>query len=119
MSTIDRGPLAGPASLVPLVELDVDGDLDVTQAIELSEQLEDALRVRPQRLVIRLDRCPHLDAQVVRVLLDAHRALWETGGRLILSGCRPETSRLLDIMGLADVFEIESSGAFLDQAVLP
>lgn len=88
----------------PLVEVFCDEDLDISTLWQFGERLEDAVRLRPERLVVDLSACRYLDAQVMTVLLEAHRALYRTGGVLVLRGASESARRLLALAGLSDVF---------------
>jgi anti-anti-sigma factor len=94
--------LTGP----PVVEVVVEGELDVSSVGRVRETLHDALSVRPQRLVVDLTACPFVDASALTMLLDIHRRAWRAGGVLTLRGCSPRVLRLLSLTGLRRVFDI-------------
>lgn len=94
-------------SVLPVVQIDVLDALDVSTLMRLSEQLEEAVSLDPDRVVVDLSRCAYTDAQAIRVLLDAHAALRARGGRLCLRGAGTDTLRLLSVVGLDDVFALE------------
>ena len=95
-------PGSGPA----VVEVIVEGELDVTSVSRVREHLHDALSVKPQRLVVDLSRCPFVDACALTMLLDVHRRAWQSGGVLTLRGCSPRVLRLLSLTGLRRVFDL-------------
>jgi anti-anti-sigma factor len=107
MTTMMPAPSA--ESVLPHVELRLSEDLDISTLPMFRDQLEDALSLRPERVVIDFSACRYLDAQAIRVLLDAHGTLWRSQGRLVLRDCSPETTRLLALAGVLNVFEIEQS----------
>ena len=110
MTTVMPAPSA--ESVLPFVELRLADDLDISTLPMFRDQLEDALSLRPQRIVIDFSACRYLDAQAIRVLLDAHGAMWRSEGRLVLRDCSPETTRLLALAGVLNVFEtVRSSRA--------
>lgn len=94
---------------LPVVEVRLAEDLDIATLPSLENQLEDAVRLRPARLVIDFSACRYLDAQAIRLLVDAHGELWEVGGRMVLKDCSEETLRLLALAGVLEVFDLESS----------
>lgn len=94
-------------SVLPMVELRLVGPLDVSSLIRLGEQIDDAVSLAPERLVVDLSQCDYMDAQAIRVLLDGHRAMWLQGGRLLLRGVNPAAKRLLAIAGVQDVFSFD------------
>lgn len=106
-------------TMLPEVELRLTDDLDISTLHLLREQMEDAISLRPHRLIIDLQACRYLDAQAITVLLEAHRGMWRIQGRLVLRGCSPETLRLLAIAGVLNVFETEPATARPDLRVLP
>lgn len=91
---------------VPLLEVRLQEDLDIAALASLQDQLDDAVLLRPARLVIDFSGCRYLDAQAIRVLVDTHRALWREGGRLVLKGCNEDALRLLALAGVLEVFEV-------------
>lgn len=99
----------GHQAVAPLVEVVVGYDLDISALPRLRDQLEDALRLEPQRLVLDLSGCGHLDAQAIVVLLDVHKAMYELGGRLVIRSAGLQAVRLLTLAGVQDVFAFESS----------
>lgn len=101
-------PDATSSSVLPQVELRITDDLDISTLYVLRDQVEDALTLRPHRLIIDLSACRYLDAQAITVLLDAHTAMWRAEGRLVLRGCSPDALRLLALAGVLNVFEIET-----------
>ena len=93
---------------LPLVELVVqEADLHPDRKAWLQAQLEDVLRVRPQRLVVDLSRCEVVHADALRALLRAHLGLRRSGGVLVLRGVRPRVSRTIGLSGLSAVLDVE------------
>lgn len=88
--------------------------LQVTEALDAGSfqqfwsDLEAAAARRPERLVVDLSRCPYLDAQAIRLLLDIHQLIWIQDGRLVLRGARPPVTRLLELAGVTNVFVLEN-----------
>lgn len=73
----------------------------------LAAQLDDVLRVRPERVVVDLTDCPTIDAGALRVLLEAHVELRRRGGVLVLRGLCARLDRVIGLTGLTDVFDVE------------
>jgi anti-anti-sigma factor len=94
---------AGPTETV----IAMPADLDISTLGRFREQLELAAADRPARLVIDFAACRYLDAQAILVLLDVHQQLWRADGRLVLRDCNPDTTRLLALAGVIDVFLLE------------
>ena len=93
----------------PTIHVEVDGDLDHAVVPRLREQLTDALSLRPARLVVDLSRCTFFDVSGINLLLDAHRQIWQQDGRLTLRGAQERHLKLLALMGLRDVFDLETT----------
>ncbi len=97
---------AGTSS-IPLVEVEIDGTLDVSMLHSLHNQISEALTLHPELLAIDFARCRYLDAQAIRVLLDAHTLAWKRGTRMVLRNCQPDSIRLLAMAGVLRVFEMD------------
>lgn len=100
--TVDGTPALSQA----VVEVVVDGELDVSTVDRVRETLHDALSLKPRRLVVDLSRCPFVDAGALTMLLEVHRRAWRSGGTLSLRGCSPRVLRLLSLTGLRRVFDL-------------
>jgi anti-anti-sigma factor len=85
----------------------VPADLDISTLGRFREALEKAVSANPVRLVVDFSACRYLDAQAIRVLLDAHQQLWRLDSRLVLRACNPDTRRLLALAGVLNVFQLE------------
>lgn len=96
---------------LPYVEVRLGEDLDIATLASLQDQLDDAVLLRPARLVIDFTACRYLDAQAIRLLVETHGALWREGGRLVLRDCSEDTLRLLSLAGVLEIFEVETSQA--------
>lgn len=88
---------ATEAPTVPLLEIRVTTPLCADTAGTVDHLLDDAVTLRPTRLVIDLSECEYVDATGIAMLLDAHRRIWRDGGRLILQGMSPRLHRTLQI----------------------
>lgn len=95
------------ATPTPLVEIVVSERFDATTALRLRDRLEDALRVRPARLVVDLTRCPAFDASGLRVLLEVHCEAMRAGGELVVRGAGDRVRRVIALSGLEGVFALE------------
>jgi anti-anti-sigma factor len=97
----------------PAVEVCITGELDYATVPRMREQLRDALSLRPQRLVVDLSRCTFFDAMGINMLLEVHRQAWRQDAGLTLQGCSPRHLRILALMGLHGVFDIDVDGLAL------
>jgi len=95
----------------PLVEIVVTDELVASTVPRLRDRLEDALRMRPERLVIDLTGCPFADATALALLLEVHRKARRQGGLLVLRSPSPRVLRALTLTGLQNVFTRETGPA--------
>ncbi|GAB3826687.1 STAS domain-containing protein [Dactylosporangium cerinum] len=73
----------------PLVEIMVTEELDAGSEPRVRALLEDALTLHPEQLIVDLAGCPFIDATAIGMLLDIHRQVWTSGGRLTLRALTP------------------------------
>ena len=102
-TTTERSP---SRTGVPLVLLVV-REQDACRGSWLQTQLEDVLRVRPDRVVVDLSECSALDSGGLRALLQAHVELARRGAQLTLRGLSPRLVRVVRLCGLTDVFAVQ------------
>ena len=93
------------------VEIQVQGELDLSTVPRMRERLFEALSLRPDRLVVDLSDCTFFDAMGINMLLEVHRQSWRQHADFSLRGCSERHYRLLALMGLRNVFEIEGRRA--------
>jgi anti-anti-sigma factor len=94
----------------PEVEVCIKGELDYATVPRTREQLHDALSLHPQRLVVDLAGCTFFDAMGINMLLEVHRQAWRQDAALTLRGCSQRHLRILALMGLHGVFDIDVDG---------
>jgi len=115
-STMAKGEAAGDCCC-PVIEVCVQGALDLATVARLSERLYDALSLKPSSLVIDLSQCPFFDAVGINLLVEVHRQAWRQQAAFTLRGCSPRHLRVLALMGLHGVFEVD--GTMTAAAVAP
>ncbi len=91
----------------PPVEVVITEELDLAAVPRLRALFEDALRMRPERLVVDLDSCAFVDATALGLLLEVHRQVRRQGGSLVLRHVRPRVARLIALTRLHGVFTLE------------
>jgi anti-anti-sigma factor len=79
--------------------LAIAGEIDIATVGQLRDRLIAALAHRPTRFGLDLSGVTFADSQLIHVLLQARAMI--PGGRLVVSGCRPQVARLLGVCGLA------------------
>ena len=87
-----------------LVTVRVCEELDIASQARVSERLQEALELRPKRLVIDLQDCAFLDTTGAAALVDARRTAQQLGTDLVLTGVSPRLTNLLTMCGLDGVF---------------
>jgi anti-anti-sigma factor len=73
------------------------------------ELIAEAVALGVQRLVVDLHRTTGLDASAIVVLLDAHRDMVRSGGRLTLRNPSGRVRRILRLCRVERVFDIEKA----------
>lgn len=73
--------------------------------------IAEAVTLRPQQLIIDLSASPLVDAAAIAVLLQAHRTLVHSGGRLILRRPVERVRRIMRLARVDQVFEVEDPSA--------
>jgi anti-sigma B factor antagonist len=86
----------GPRSRV----LALDGELDLAVAGRLRAALERAQRDGCEQVMVQLEGCQFIDSTGIAVIVHAHRALAESGGRLATYGAADQVKRVLTVSGL-------------------
>jgi anti-anti-sigma factor len=84
----------------------VKGELDPHTAPKLRDRIDDAVAAGSSEVVLDLSQLDFIDSSGLRVIISAHKAAVERGGRLVLRSPSPTAKRLLDITGLLDHIEI-------------
>ena len=92
----------------PTTVLHVAGDLDLASAGQLRGVLRDLLdRGDVRRLVLDMAGLEFLDVTGLNVIVDAQRVLSGDGGTLALRSPRPMVLRMLKLLALDEVVEVE------------
>lgn len=84
----------------------VAGELDVNTAGPFREVLAATQAQHVATLVIDLSRLRFIDSNGLHLLVEALKRQRETGGEVLLRSPRPQTRRVLKIVGLTQVFTI-------------
>ncbi|GAA1377212.1 hypothetical protein GCM10009661_46600 [Catellatospora chokoriensis] len=97
---------ATAAQAVPLVEVQVKGDLDAQAAPEVNRLLEEALALRPQQIVVDLADCDTIDAAGILLLMDAHRRAVRDGGAVALRSPSERARRALRLAKVDRIMQL-------------
>jgi anti-sigma B factor antagonist len=87
----------------------VSGEIDLYTAPALREALTKAIESGAQRLGVDLRSVPFMDSMGLGVLIGARRRLAERDGQIALISEEGPVRRVLDVSGLATVFQVVGS----------
>jgi anti-anti-sigma factor len=83
------------------LELQVEGELDLSVAGEFQERL-DAAAVEDVDVLISLEGCDFIDSTGIAAIVSAHKAMETRGRRLLVCSPSGQVSRILAVTGLSD-----------------
>jgi anti-sigma B factor antagonist len=84
----------------------IKGELDAYTAPALEEQINNLVSDRVVNIVLDLSETGFLDSSGLRAILTAHRRLGSENGSLMLRSASEPVTRLLEITGLTDHFQV-------------
>ncbi|MFC7759882.1 STAS domain-containing protein [Catellatospora bangladeshensis] len=91
---------------IPEVEVSIVGDLDAWSAGHASQVLDEAMRFRPEVLVLDMARCRSLDTAGALLIVQTHQRMRYSGGSLSVRSALPQvvmTLRAADEYGALHV----------------
>jgi anti-anti-sigma factor len=91
---------------IPVVEVQVIGDLCGPALPGFETSVLEALTLRPALLVVDLGRCPLIDAAGIGMLLDLHRQMRRRDSRLAVREPTAQVRRLLRIARVDQILDI-------------
>jgi anti-sigma B factor antagonist len=87
--------------------LDVSGDIDFANSVEVRESLLREIRgIRAPRVVVNLSQVRYMDSSGVASLVEGLKASRDLGSRFILFGLSPSVREVLQLSRLIKVFEV-------------
>jgi len=89
-----------------VVVLKVSGRLEINQALELEESINNQINAGNKFMVFDLGEVHYLSSSGIRVFIATLRQLKDIEGRLILSNLSPNVVKTLKIVELDGLFEI-------------
>jgi anti-sigma B factor antagonist len=100
--------------------VNISGELDLYSAPELKESMSRLIEQGKSRLVIDMSEAIFIDSTAIGVLVGGLRRVQELGGSLDIVCTHKEILRVLEIVGLDQVFDIHESrkDAFASQAAV-
>jgi anti-anti-sigma factor len=90
---------------IPVVEVQVVGDLCGPALPRFESSVTEALTVHPAVLIVDLARCPLIDAAGIGMLLDLHRQMRRRESRLSVREPSPAVQRLLSIARVDQILD--------------
>jgi len=82
------------------------GEIDLSSSPELRESLLSALRDKPARLIVNLDKTPYMDSSGVATLVEAMQKAMRSQTKLVLCGMEEKVRSIFEIARLDAVFTI-------------
>lgn len=89
--------------------LAVTGAIDLQTRVKLLDAGHQALTSSPSRLVLDLDKVTFIDSTGIGALVELGHDASDGGGGLVLRDPSRRVMRILEISGLADAWELEST----------
>lgn len=80
---------------VPQVEVCIVGDLDAWSADQANRVMDEAMRLRPEVLVLDMARCRSLDVAGALLIVQAHQRMRYAGGTLSVRSASPQITMAL------------------------
>jgi anti-sigma B factor antagonist len=85
------------------------GDIDLSRAPSLRQQISEVQKVNPGRLIIDLSEVPYMDSSGVATLVEAMQVARRRNQKLILCSPQEKVKAIFEIARLDMVFKIVSS----------
>ena len=90
--------------------LHLEGELDLSVAEELEQQLLHALRSADERLCVDLSEVTYIDSSSVRALLRAAAVAHDRGKRVQVTSASGISRRVLELAGVEDLLGLDAPG---------
>lgn len=85
----------------------VTGEVDVSNASELSDVLEGLIADDVKTIDVSLAHVPYIDSTGIGVLVGAAHKVSEAGGEMTLSKPQPNVLRVLTLLGVGTEFHVQ------------
>lgn len=83
------------------------GDIDLASAPVFEAHINRELNRGETNLIVNLAYTGYIDSSGLAVLLRAHRALQNVGGKLAVVGCQPTLTRVFNMVGFSNLFQVQ------------
>lgn len=90
-----------------VLRIRLEGELDMSVAVQLREALHAELESSPSSVVIDLSGVPFIDSSIIATLVDALKIVRNQGGDLRVENVQPAVKNTFEITRLASSFGIE------------
>ena len=107
-----------PDGVIPEAVVVVTEALEGESVSRWERLIDDAVEMRPHRLIVDMRNSPLVDAAAIAALLRAHRAMMHAGGRLILRCPVARVRRILNIARLDQVFDVDTEESAAEPRLL-
>ena len=102
---------AFPVHTGPQVRVELDGDVDLSVRIELSETLARVIAMDPADITVDLAAVSYLASEGLAFLVGLNNHVHPSGHRVILQAPRPIVARVLHVTGFDAVFLVDPAAA--------
>ncbi len=92
-----------------LTSVNVAGEVDVSNASELSAVLAELIEQGAKSIDVSLASVPYIDSTGIGVLVGAAHKVSEAGGEMTLSKPQPNVLRVLTLLGVGTEFHVQES----------
>lgn len=90
-----------------VVTVAVDGEVDVSNADELSQALDAVMAQAPKTVQVDMAKVPYIDSTGIGVLVGCAHRLGDGDGELVVSHAQPNVLRVLTLLGVGSEFHVE------------
>lgn len=90
-----------------LLEVNVDGDIDVNSVRELRKSLEENIERNTPNILMDCANLNYIDSTGLGVLVSSLKKVQKYGGAIKLINLKPYLNKIFEVTGLTQLFEIE------------
>lgn len=87
----------------------IEGEVDVSNAAELTEALDAVLDAEPKALDVDMAKVPYIDSTGIGVLVAAAHRATEAGCEFTVSAPQPNVLRVLTLLGVGSEFHVNEA----------
>jgi anti-sigma B factor antagonist len=87
----------------------VAGDVDLRSSPQLRAKLQEALKSRPQGILIDMAACPYIDSSGIATLVECLQGLRQSSGKMAIACVAQRVRDIFEIAHLDDIFPMFES----------